>query len=238
MKFVLLSLLLIAYQMSFASSKKVEDVDSILDRLERKLMESKQESFLLNDNWNKPLRPPAKTNYSYKKTTIKPVLPSGEKLQEVSMAIDKIDREVKRLGADMERLKQILGQQIEHESLIEIATELQAPKESILRALTIHLDDYQIYQLNPDVGLWAPRTTVPIYFGPLKPGKHKVRIEGRVARVISENMPIDDNMFNTIEQEFTIDVPSGVFKKGFKIAIEKPGDKRFKTKAKIIEYNL
>ena len=148
------------------------------------------------------------------------------------------EEEINRLSSDMERMKQIIGQNTTLDNVVEISTELKNPKETVIRELVIKLDGYQVYKLNPDVGLWVPRTTIPIYTGPLKQGKHKVNISARLARVVGKDLPIDDNTFNIITQEFTINVPSGKFQKGYKISIKKPVKDTLNTKADVIEYNL
>lgn len=221
------------------SANKKENVENILDRLERKLLESKQDSLLLSDQWNTSVRPTIKRKMKIKKkTNVSAELPSQNKLQDVDEAINQIEKEVNRLSSDMERMKEILGKQIESDSLIEIIADMNTPNDSVIRELNIVIDDYPIYKLDPNVGLWKSRTEIPIYFGPLKEGSHKIKITGRIAKVSSKDLPVDDNIFSLVNHEFSINIPKGKFHKGYKLQLKSPENKKFNIKANILEYSL
>ena len=237
MKLTILAVVFTYCTMAYAD-KTQNKVDSILDRLERKLMESKQDSLLLSDQWSQPVEPKIKTKIKYKRNNINAALPSQEKLKDLEVAINSIEKEVNLLSSDMERMKEILGKQVKQDSLIEIISELNQEDKTIYRELVVKLDGYTIYKLDPHVGLWQSRKTIPLYSGPLRQGKHKLEITGRVAKVISKELPIDDNIYSLIQQEYDIVVPNGKFRKGYKIKIKAPKTKNFKVKAKILEYSI
>lgn len=226
--------------LSFTSSSwaKEGNIDSILDRLEKKLMETKQEPFLLEDKWNQPIKNPKRKSYRFKQTTIASNLPSQAGLDEIGKAIDKIQLEVNQLSSDMERMKQSIGDKTSIDTKLVIETEILKPQSTVVRDLVIYIDDFEVFKLNPDSRLWAPKKIIPIYSGFIHPGTHKVTVRGRVARIMSKTLPIDDNTFNIIEGKHTIEVGSEKFKKGISIKIDEPDSKKHKIKANIVEYSL
>ncbi len=223
---------------SYQSLCAEEQVDDILDRLEQKLLESKQESLLLNDNWNKPIRASESKEIVLKEQKIKGNLPAQKELQQIGSAIDKVENEVERLSSDVEKLKRIIGSYTKTNSQINIYVEVTDPSKTSLREIDIKLDRFPIYKLNPDVGIWLPRQKIPIFSGPLDPGKHSIALTGRMARVVDENMPVDDNIFHIFDQEFTIEIPQGRIRKDISIKLERIKDKNFKAKAILVESTL
>ncbi|NRA68698.1 MAG: hypothetical protein HRU19_29705 [Pseudobacteriovorax sp.] len=217
-----------------------QKVDSILDRLERKLLESRQDSLLLDQSWQdqkkKRLKPARSLKFSGEK--ISSMTPSQQDFIEIEGVLDSIDMEVKQLSSDLEKIKQVVAKDKKHNSDVTMQISIKNPEKTIVRELTVTIDDYEVYRVDEAVGLWVPRKTFPIFTGPMLVGRHNIRINGRIVKAVSDQVPIDDNVYQLINQDYNLVIPETPSKKLITIEIDDIGKQNFKAEARIIAQDI
>lgn len=219
--------------------KKLDQVESILDRLERQLMERERRNLFPDiGSSNKQSKPAADQRIVIEPTTISGNLPDQGALNEFSKTVDQIEDELASLGGELENLKQKIRRGTQNDSLIEISALIPNPDQVSIREFEVRLDGFPIYQLNRSGGLWMPRKQIPIFAGPLAPGKHDLEFYARVVKKISEDLPVDTSIFHLYQQKFQFEVEEGTNKKGFRITLGAVIEQNIQAQAKIEAYEI
>jgi len=219
--------------------KKLNEVESILDRLERQLMERERRNLFPDaQSPSQNRKPAADQRILVEPTTISGRLPDQGALDEFAKTIDQIEDELASLGGELENLKQKIRRGTQSDSLIEISALIPDPDKISIREFEVRLDGFPIYQLNRSGGLWMPRNQIPIFAGPLAPGKHELELYARIVKKMSDNLPVDTSIFHLYQQSFQFQVQEGVDKKGFRITLGEVIEQNIQAQAKIEPYEI
>lgn len=230
---------LLPYQSLAIDDKRLNEVESILDRLERQLMERERRN-LFPDMRQQEQENKAEADRLIiaEPTQISGQLPDQGALDEFAKTIDQIEEELASLGGELENLKQKIRRGTQNDKFIEISALVPNPDKISIREFEIRLDGFLIYQMNRSAGLWLPRNQIPIFAGPLAAGKHELELQARVVRKESESLPIDTSMFHVYQQRFHFQVDEGQDKKAYRIILGEVNEQNTKAQAKIEEYEI
>ena len=225
----LTTLLCIASPIIYGQRKSIQNVESILDKLEKRLLKKEREPV----TFGKKNENDETTKFEYKPTYITPTVPDEGKLQGLKRAIDELDTEVERLSGEVQRTKQKILKSASINNMVEITTSIINTDSATFSSLDVELDGHNIYQLNQDSGLWMSRPSVPLYSGPLQPGKHTINFQARIVKKTKDNLPLNNDVFHLINQSFEINVPNEKFHKAWDIIIENPKTLNYRAEAKL-----
>lgn len=235
----LTALLFIPLASQARSDGTMREVESILDRLERQLLDQERRQMLPDLPSSESVeRQEPSSSLEYLPTRIAPKLPDAGRLQEIATTVDQIESELSGLGGELERIKQKIRRGTQTDALIEISARLPSSDQTSLRAFEVKLDGFTIYQMNRSSGFWLPRNEIPIFTGPLSVGQHEVEFTARVVQRESEKLPIDNNVFHLYRQSFLIEVEEGSHKKGYRILLNEVDKQNLKATAKIEPYEI
>ncbi|MFW7380172.1 MAG: hypothetical protein ACOH5I_15265 [Oligoflexus sp.] len=219
--------------------KKLDEVESILDRLERQLIERERRNLFPG---TKPTDSEKKGNVDHRiivePSMISGRLPDQGALDEFASTIDQIEDELASLGGELENLKQKIRRGTQSDSLIEISAMIPNPDQVSIREFEIKLDGFTIYQLNRSGGLWLPRQQIPIFAGPLASGPHEIELHARIVKKMSDDLPVDSSTFHLYRQKFQFEVKEGIDKKGFRITMGEVVEQNIQAQAKIEAYEI
>lgn len=219
---------LLAAEAVDSTAKKQASADTILDKLEKYLLdqERKSQSFQIESGTNatasssKDLKKvDSPTIYSLPEQDVKTDLPEVAKLAEISTAIMELENKVDQLGAGVQKTKQKILEQASIGNKILIEAGLSSEKTASLRSLSVFLDDFEIYQADDQSGIWMPSNSIPVYFGPMLPGDHQLSIKARMVLKGTENLALHTNKNRELVQSFKVSIPPGEYTKRMRVEI-------------------
>lgn len=236
MKILLLAFLLLPFA-AFAgdAKKKIEEMDSMLDRLERQLMD--QEANTLHVA---PVRESAKAgkNIQMPTASIRGSLPQDNDFKNLEQQISRLEKEADELSGQIETLKSDFMDKSVQGNLVELAASLQDPDHTAIRELNLTLDNTKVYSVSAGDVPWLPGKQVPLFLGPLEAGDHTIRLQARTVRRIDKGLPLDLNTYHRYDQEFKIQVPAGNMHKGYRLIIQSPEQQNTRAQASLETYDL
>ncbi len=204
--------------------------DSILDRLERRLLEQEREAVSFDANLNSPDKP-AKTSYRYNQKIIKENTPSSDDLTKLTAAVTELEAQVEYLSSQVHQAKQKILQDASINNLINIATRLESPDSMGFRSLSVTIDGHKVYEQNAAMGLWIPEESIPLFRGPMQPGNHRIDFEARIVQKSKESLPIQTDTFHQVNESFNFEIPEGQVSKKWEIALSDGSSQGTQTKA-------
>ena len=206
-------------------SRKIENV---LDKLEKRLIDREGSPFTEEEDLSlkKPKsakESPVKETYQPKSPgKIKGSTPSGKNLMEIQKKINEYDSRIEILESDLRRLRAGVyeGSVTDNQVMLNVKTSNDA--KYIIRTLTTRLDGNTLYnQLDP-AGLWMPTREIPIFYGPLQPGEHRVDLTATIAPVTPEGLELPTWQHKSVQQSFSFNIPDGKIRKSLIIEISEP----------------
>lgn len=220
------------------SNDDLNEVNSIIDRLEQKLLNQESKSIFFGSEGEKRTREKATTSIRYVEENINASLPQKDDLDEISKVISKIEDDVNRMSGEVESLKIKIEANANPTSVVEMSLGIEKPDAISFRELKIDLSGYTIYQLNYGEGIWMPSKKIPLFKGPLPAGKYKVSVKARVVKKSSSAPYVDTNTFQMYDQVKEIVIPEGAFKKGFAIMFKDFNQQNQNANIDMAEYEL
>lgn len=200
-----------------------EHIDSILDRLERRLIDQDRDVL----NFGDEVEPPSpkevpKTKYSYPKRKVTSSTSEQDKLKALSKTITELENQVDKLASNVQKTKQNLLDDAAIDNFVAIEAELADTNLASIKTMTIKLDGYDVYVLNEASGLWMPSKKVPLYAGPLQPGSHRIDVEVRLVMRHKTGMPLNADIYRFVDKSFDVSVPAGTVNNRYVISIKPP----------------
>ena len=138
----------------------------------------------------------------------------------------------------VEKLRSDIIEKSEKASFIEILVQLDAPEETAIQELNMSVDKHILYKIGPDMNPWTPTSQIMIYSGPLEPGTHQVSLTARTVRRYGEKLPLDQNLYHAYSQDLKIEIPTGRFRKMYKIRLSKPDKQNTYAQAIMENYEI
>lgn len=213
MKLIPLITSLLIAQTGYSKAK-----ESILDQLERRLLEKEQDalSFSSEGKWETP---EVREKLRFDGSTIESNAQSLKDLMALDQATKKLEQQTEYLASEVHTTKQKILSDAKINNLINISAELANDQEMALRALEIRLNGHLIYEQNATLGLWIPDKTIPLYQGPMQPGKHRIELHARVVRKANDQLPMQNDTYSIVNESFSFDVPTGESTKNWQVLI-------------------
>ncbi len=231
---VILAFSISAMNNLLAADKNVQAMDSVLDRLERKLME--QEASSLHIEPINPAPAPANQKITLPTGSLEGRLPGSEDFKGLEKQIAGLEKEADELSGQIETLKGDLLSQATQSSLIEIEALIEDPDLTSVRELNFYLDGSKIFAM--DGGDWAPNPEIPFFLGPLEAGEHTLKLEGRTIRRREKTLPLDQNIYHHYDQNFKIQIQAGVYHKGYRLRLVRPEQQNTRAQASLEVYDI
>ncbi len=232
------ALLLTSQTLLAANQPSTDATDGMLDRLERKLLEQEAatlkiqappRSSPINKNQQK-LRLPEQS-YTGR-------MPEGEDFSIVDRKIQDIEAQTEDLSQRIEKLQASILDKSQRGAYVEIQIELEDVEATALRELTVSIDQHTLYQLGKTINPWLPQAQILAYSGPLEPGTHKLKLQAQTLRKYSDKLPLDTNLFHNYNQEISLDIPQGIYRKGYKLKLTKPEKQNTYAQANMENYEI
>jgi len=213
----------------------LNEVESILDQLEKRLKEHELEVVKAPTGDSSGAASKSDKALRFESKKIEANVGSSQKLHSISEALGKLEDDIDRIDAEVHLARQTLLESAKIDNMIEIEGTIQDPDKLALRSLVVSIDGYKVYVLNDSNGLWVPSKSIPIYSGPMSPGKHKLVVESRVSTKTTDHFPFVNSDFKVVNKSIDIDIPDGSFKKSWSIDL---GSKESKKYAQVDESSL
>lgn len=223
-----------------AQAKKIENV---LDKLEKRLIDKESSPLTFDETEN--VKTPgkglakAKQKYSPKSSAkISGQTPSGRNIQELQKKLSEYDTRVDLLEADVRKLR--AGVYEDSATDNQVILEIKTGNESkfIIRTLHARLDGNTLYNQLDSAGLWMPTRSVPIFFGPLQPGEHRVDISATIAPLSRDGLEMPTWKQKGLQQSFSFAVTDGKARKSITIEINDSKGDGSQPVAKLAEADI
>lgn len=228
-----LALTLLTAGQLLAADSSIQAMDSVLDRLEHKLMEQEASSLKIE-----PINPSPKADQKIRVPASKfeGRLPGSDDFAGLEKQIAGLEKEADELSGQIESMKGELLNQATKGSLIEITAAIEDPDLTSIRELTFFLDGTKIYSM--DGGEWTPSPEVPFFLGPLEAGEHTLKLEARTIRRREKTLPLDQNLYHRYDQSFKIQVQAGVYHQGYRMHLVRPEQQNTRAQASLESYDI
>ena len=198
-----------------------KQTETILDRLERRLLEQERKALSFG-NTDLTNRKEPKTKFSYKGQDIPQNSVLVQDLSKLSKAVSELEQHVEFLAGEVQSVKQKILQDTSIDNTVQIDTVLTNPSKFAFRTISIMIDEHNIFSQNASSGLWNPTGSIPIFIGPMSPGKHQIRIKARLVGKTMTDLPLENGRFVFINEVYDFKVPVGHVYKKWTINISSP----------------
>jgi hypothetical protein len=212
----------------FAKAKSTEahakQIETVLDKLEQRLIDKESSPLTLEEaeqaSKTKSNEPKRIQKFVPKASgKIKGNTPSGKNLQELQRNLNEYDNRIEILESDLRKL----GSSVQEAAATDnqVALEIRTANDSkiMIRTLTATLDGNTLYSQVDPAGLWMPARAIPLFYGPLQPGSHKIEINGFISPSTDLTPSGPSWRQKSIKQSFSFDVPEGKTRKTIAIEI-------------------
>ena len=202
-------------------AKKIENV---LDKLEQRLIDKEASplTFEESENAKIPEKSAAKGKQKYapkSATKITGQTPSGRNLREMQKKLSEYDTRIDQLEGDVRKLRAGVYEDSATDNQVMIEIKAGNQSKFIIRTLNARLDGNTLYNQLDAAGLWMPTRSVPIFFGPMQPGDHRVDISATIAPLSSDGLEMPSWKQKSLQQSFTFSLHDGKARKSITIEI-------------------
>jgi len=223
------------------AQQEIEKVDSVLDRLEKRIIEEEgagltfgEKSLTGSDDEGNG----AKIKIKGSPARVSGELPEAKKLRDIASGIAQLESEIDQLSSEVQRTRQKIMEEARVDNMVLIETLISGKDTASLKMLRVKLDGYVIYSVSEESGLWLPAKSVPLYSGPLQPGSHRLDFEARIAVKESTSLPLNSDVSRFVSQSFDLRIPDGRQTTKYTVTIDPDTNSAGKASAKIDEATL
>lgn len=197
-----------------AQEEAASKVDTVLDRLEKRLLDHEADGLTFGEKNAPPPSldandGPTETMKFQKKTKIGASTAELEGLKQIGGQIAELEQAVDRYASEVQKTKQGILDEAHTDNFITIEARLADTDVAAITSLTVKIDGYGVYELKETGGIWMPSAQVPLYAGPLKPGNHRVDLEARIALKPKKALPMNGDVYRFVNKTFDVVVPGG-----------------------------
>jgi hypothetical protein len=209
------------------SESRVGQVDTILDRLEKRLLDQEADGMTFGDRRSElnflrqPLEGKVK-KYQFKGGKIESKAPEKDRLKAIEVLVSDLERQVDALAAKVQKTKQSVIDDATLGNNIVVDAELEGVDKATIKSMRVRLDGYELYSVSDASGLWLPAKILPIYSGPLQPGSHRIDLEVRLMLRSNPDLPLNTDVYRLLSKSFSMTVGGGATQSRFVIDIKAP----------------
>ncbi len=224
----LLLLIALVSQLTLAQGEAAANrVDSVLDRLEKRLLDEESEVLTFGE---RELPPPSKDEeqaaqkIKMPKKTVEAEAEETARLRELASAVSQLETQIEQLAADTSKTRQRIMEEARVDNFVSIEARLTTESLASIRSMRVRLDGYDVYEVSDEAGLWLPSSKIPVYNGPLQPGSHRLDVEVRLVLKQREGLPLNSDVFRMVSQSFELKIPDGKIRSRYLVNIAAPKD--------------
>ena len=211
---------------AFAQEEPTKHVDSVLDRLEKRLLDQESDGLTFSEKTDpKTLDETGepKTKYEFtKRQKIGGGTASQESLKTIGSAVAELEAQVDQFASGVQKTKQSILDDAHIDNFITFEARLTDTDAASITAINVKLDGFGVYELKEASGIWMPASLVPLYAGPLKPGNHRVDVEARIVVKPKKSLPMNGDVYRFVSKSFDVAVPGGTRQTRYVISITPP----------------
>lgn len=200
----------------------IKPLDSVLDRLEKRILQNESDAMTFGEK-NLPEQEPAQ-KIKLPKAEITAEPDEESQLTDVARAVAQLNNEIDRLNSNVQKTKQQVMTTARAGNTTTVELHLDDADSAALRSLSVRLNGFEIYTLNDTAGLWMPQRRIPIYIGPLKPGNHKIEVEGQLVIRNNKDLPTNTDVYRSVHEAFNLAIPDTKQQSRFVIDVQSPTD--------------
>ncbi|NRA44757.1 MAG: hypothetical protein HRU09_07360 [Oligoflexales bacterium] len=216
--------------------------DSMSDHLDTKLLEKEKGSnaLFLNKNSKNQKKSKGKLSRTAKNgnSQIFGSLKPMKDLKKLDEEINKLNSNLKILTAKIKKKQQEIAHEMNIDNLVAFEVALAKSDIANIQQIEMKIDGTSIYKSENFSGLWMPKDSLPVYYGSLNPGKHRIDVMARIVLLNPSDIPLNESLYRMINQSFTISVPIGSFKRKWVFTIYPPKNLNEPVKAQMFEGNF
>lgn len=204
-----------------AEEKKIE---TVLDKLDRRLLDKEANPLTLDEQEDlgahgKKIGAPTQTYSPKSAAKITGNTPSGKNIQELQRKINEYDGRVEILESDLRKLRSSVYEASATDNQVMVEVKSGNDTKFIIRTLTARLDGNTLYNQVDPAGLWMPTRSVPLFYGPLQPGEHRLDLSAMLAPLSADGLEMPSWNKRGLQQSFTFNVADGKLRKTVSIEI-------------------
>ncbi len=226
---------------SYAEEKKATDeISSIVDELEKKLIEDEVRTLEFEPS-DKKISAENKKTEPKEKIKFKPKVIEGkttgdQEILDFKKDIQILENDIEKLVTEVHRSKQAILSQSNIQNQILLDAKLNNINNTMISTLTVQVDGFKIYHWEEPTGTQMPESNFPLYSGPLPPGEHKIELFVRTLFKDSSTLKLAQDSYREEKAETSLSIPEGNFQKNITVTIE--GGATAKDKPKIQFINV
>ncbi len=227
--------------LTFASKAFSQNVESILDKLEKRLEQQEQGVLFFSPQKSKNYEDPLNSATILvlpTPTKITGTLKEAERIKRIASAISKLSNDVDILSSDIKQARQKIIDQSQINNYVEIKTNMLNADQSSMKGISVKIDNYEVLNVSDQFDLLNTNSQYKIYSGPLNPGSHRIDINTRIVKKNEEGLPFNNDVFKTANKSFVINVPNGSFQRAWTLEIVSDEDFSKPIKVNLKEENI
>lgn len=222
--------LLLTSELSVAASStkslKNQDrkIESVLDTLDRRLLDKEASPLTLDEDADAAGTSikgskPTQTYSPRSSASIKGNTTSGKNIQELQKKINEYDGRIEILESDLRKLRSGVYEASVTDNQVMVEVKSGNETKFIIRTLTARLDGNTLYNQIDPAGLWMPTRSIPLFYGPLQPGEHRIDLTAMLAPLSTDGLEMPSWNKKGLQQSFTFNVADGKARKTISIEI-------------------
>jgi hypothetical protein len=223
-----------------SSSRRSESTESVLDRLERKLMEQEAATLRITAP---PVSQPKKgkepvQRFDMPASVMAAPLPLEPDFDSIAKDLRELEQDADELSGQVEKLKAEFLAMADQGNFVEIKLVIEDPNAMVVRSMALTIDTHPVYETQDREGQWLPGPEILLYAGPMEPGTHELNLKGRIVRRYEANVPLDQNLYHAYDQNIQVVVPTGAFRQGYRLKLAKPEKQNIHAQAVLENYQI
>lgn len=219
----------------------VERVDSIIERLEKRLLDSESDGLTYGEKLPPPsVDDPPAAQYQFKAkdpVKVQASNPAQKDLKQAATAVAALEADIDQLASAVQKTKQSIIDEAGIDNFVAIEAQLENDEKMAIKSLTVKLDGYPLYEVSDAAGLWLPSKLLPLYAGPLTPGNHRIDFEARLVLRENKGLPVNGDVYRFVSRVFDVGVPGGSVNTRYLITVAPPGKDGAAPEATMKEVN-
>jgi hypothetical protein len=208
-----------------AQDPELQKADSILDKLERSLLDQSPDSLSFGEKVKAKTPPTTKSSvpvYTYESTSPIESDAGSIDFKSLTRLISDLENQVDKLASSVQATKQKIVDDASIDNFITLEAGLTNSDHAAIKNISVRLDGYNVYAIDDASGLWMPSKHIPLYAGPLQPGTHRIDVEARVVMKHKKSLPLHNDVYRLVNKTFEVSVPGGSVNRTWRIEFEPP----------------
>lgn len=227
MRLVIFSLAFLTALVASAQKTDISQVDAILDRLERRLLDQEAEGLTFDEkNWPSSSESEIESSQKHRfpKKSIEPRNSKSQQFDDVAQLVRDLEQQVEQLASNVQKTKQTIIDDAAINNFISLEAVLPDTDKASIKSIEIRLDGFKLYKIDDAAGLWIPSKSIPLYSGPLQPGNHRLDVEARISIRDNKSLPVNSTVYRFLNKSFPWSIPDGHSNSRYRLTII-PSDK-------------